>query len=499
MRATQTPSGRDPAQLTADPGAKLRLETQILYELLPTAQWVHLAAIMVVFGLLLNHVEFGALLDWLGLMLLILCLRVLISMRYDRVPKPLERPQYWFNLFLVGTLLYGVMWSGTAILLVPVERAEVAVFTALLLCGLAAGAVAVSSVNLEVFLVYAASTMWPYAGLLIATQHDVQALTGWLVLLFFVVISITAMRVNGFFTRLVDLQLRTHFLEREVRHESRKRELAERALLENTLEEELAEMIRKQTALLHDTAPTAAGDARPATADEVNAVRGYLRRLNELLSSQVQSAEKFVGLVLESNLSKDQRQYMSVVEKILHNAGLVLKRIDPAVTVADIEAGIERRRFNLWRALTYLTHELPLAQKAKFVTLRRKVEKNVPQFVIGDDGKLTEVLQHLVRNAVESSDGGTVTIAVEKGDEDDTSVEIDFKVIDTGVGMRREVLTALQESERGPDLDPRGGLAAARALVQLLGGSLYASSQTGAGTTVGFRLRFGKDKESLVV
>ena len=485
MRTTQSPSGRDPTQLTADPGAKLRLETQILYELLPTAQWVHLAAIMVVFGLLLNHVEFGALLDWLGLMLLILCLRVVISMRYDRAPKPLERPQYWFNLFLIGTLLYGVMWSGTAILLVPVERVEVAAFTALLLCGLAAGAVAVSSVNLEVFLVYAASTMWPYAGLLIATQHDTQALTGWLILLFFVVIGITAMRVNTFFTKLVDLQLRTRLLEREVRHESRKRELAE--------------MIRKQTALLHETAPAASGDGRPATADEINAVRAYLRRLNDLLFSQVQSAEKFVGLVLESNLGKDQRQYMSVVEKILHNAGLVLKRIDPATSAADIEAGIERRRFNLWRALTYLTHELPLAQKAKFVTLRRRVEKNVPQFVIGDDGKLGELLQHLVRNAVENSDGGTVTIAVEKTDEDERTVEVDFKVIDTGVGMRREVLAALQEPERGAALDPRSGLAAVRALLQLLGGSLYASSLTGAGTTVGFRLRFGKDKESLAV
>jgi signal transduction histidine kinase len=459
---------------------------------------VHLAAIMVVFGLLLNHVEFGTILDWLGLMLLILCLRVFISIRYERAPKPLERPQYWFNWFLVGTLLYGVMWSGTAILLVPVDRVEVAVFTALLLCGLAAGAVAVSSVNLEVFMVYAASTMWPYAGLLIATQHPIQALTGWLVLLFFVVIGITAMRVNGFFARLVDLQMRTRFLEGEVRHESRKRELAERALLENTLEEELAEMIRKQTALLHEDMPVAR-DGRPATVDEINAVRAYLRRLNDLLSSQVQSAEKFVGMVLDSNLGRDQRQYMSVVEKILHNAGLVLKRIDPATTAADIEAGIERRRFNLWRALTYLTHEMPLAQKAKFVTLRRKVEKNVPQFVFGDDGKLHEILQHLVRNAVENSDGGTVTIAVEKMSEDERTVEIDFRVIDTGVGMRPEVLMALQEPETGVELDPRGGLAAARALIQMLGGTVYASSLTGSGTTVGFKLRFGKDKESLAV
>lgn len=497
MRNNQSPSGRDPARLTDDPGAKLRLETQILYELLPTTQWVHLAAIMVVFGLLLNHVEFARLLDWLGLMLMILCLRVFISIRYERAPKPLERPQYWFNWFLVGTLLYGVMWSGTAILLVPVERIEIAAFTALLLCALTAGAVAVSSVNLEVFLVYAASTMWPYAALLIATQHNLQAVTGWLVLLFFVVIGITAMRVHSFFTRLVDLQLRTRFLEGEVRHESRKRELAERALLENTLEEELAEMIRKQTALLHEAGPVA-HDSRPATMDEINAVRTYLRRLNDLLASQVQSAEKFVDLMLQSNLNRDQRQYMSVVEKILHNAGLVLKRIDPAMTAADLEAGIERRRFNLWRALTYLTHELPLAQKAKFVTLRRKVEKNVPQFVFGDDGKLHDLLQHLVRNAVESSDGGSVTISVEKTGEDEKTVELDFRIIDTGVGMRREVLEAIQSPDETA-LDPHGGLAAARTLVRILGGSLYASSQTGAGTTVGFRLRLGKDRESLAV
>jgi signal transduction histidine kinase len=498
MKTSQSPSGRDPARLTSDPETKLRLETEILYDLFPSMQWVHLAAVLVVFGLLLKYVEFGALLDWLGLMLLIMCLRVLISQRYERAPKPVARPQFWFNWVLIGVLLYGVGWSGTAILFVPVENVEIAAFTALLLCGLGAGAVAFSSVNLQVFLVYAASTMWPYAALLIATQHHTQALIGWLILLFFFAIGITAMRVHTFFARLVDLQGQTRFLESEVRHESRKREFAERALLENTLEEELAEMIRKQTALLHDAAP-AARDGRPATVDEINAVRAYLRRLNDLLASQVQSAEKFVHLVLDSNLSRDQRQYMSVVEKILHNAGLVLKRIDPATTVADLDAGIERRRFNLWRALTYLTHEMPLAQKAKFVTLRRRVEKNVPQFVIGDDAKLGEILQHLIRNAMENSDGGTITIAVEKTDEDETSVGIDFKVIDTGVGMRRDILDALQQPEPGATLDPRGGLATARAWVQALGGSLYASSLTGAGTTVGFRLRFGKDQATLAI
>jgi signal transduction histidine kinase len=498
MRTSQSPSGRNPADLIPDPASKLQLETHILYELLPSTQWVQLAAVMVVFGLLLKHVPLGTLFDWLGFMLMIMCTRVLISVRYERAPKPLEHPQYWFNWFLVGTLLYGVMWSGTAILLVPVERADLAAFTALLLCGLAAGAVAVSSVNLEVFLVYAASTMWPYAGLLIATRHDPQALMGWFVLLFSVVIAITAMRVNGFFAKLVDLQIKTRLLENEIRHESRKRELAEKALLENTLEEELAEMIRKHTALLHERKPGNGGAGAPATAEEIGEVRDYLRRLTELLSSQIESAEKFVSVVLETALGKDQRQYMSVVEKILHDAGLVLKRMDPSVAAADLASGIERRRFNLWRHLTYLTHELPLAQKAKFVTIRRHVNKNVPQFVLGDDRKLTDILQHLIRNGVENSDGGAVTIAVEKTREDETSYELEFKVTDTGVGMRRDVLEALQNPEHGA-LDPTGGLAAARALVELLGGALFASSITGAGTTVGFRLRFGKDKESLAV
>jgi signal transduction histidine kinase len=389
------------------------------------------------------------------------------------------------------------MWSGTAILLVPAERADLAAFTALILCGLAAGAVAVSSVNLKVFLVYAASTMWPYAGLLIATRHDPQALMGWFVLLFSVVIAITAMHVNRFFAKLVDLQLKTRQLESEVRHESRKRDLAEKALLENTLEEELAEMIRKRTALLRERPSAGGGPGVPATAEQVEEIRNYLRRLNRLLSGQIDSAGKFVSLVLETSLGKDQRQYMAVVEKILHNAGLALRRMDAGTTPAEVASGIERRRFNLWRHLTYLTHELPLAHKAKFITLRRRVDKNVPQFVIGDDRKLTDVLQHLIRNGVESSDGGTVTIAVEKTREDETSYELEFKVTDTGVGMRRDVLEALQNPERGA-LDPTGGLAAARALVELLGGALFASSITGAGTTVGFRLRFGKDLEAVV-
>lgn len=492
MRQGNTPSSRDPAQLVADPGAKLYLETQILYELLPSTQWVHLAAVIVVLGLLYNHVDFGTLRDWLGFVLLIMTVRVFISIRYERAVDPLERPQYWFNWFLAGTILYGIMWSGTAILLVPVERVEIAAFTGLLLCGLAAGAVAVSSVNLEVFLVYAASTMWPYAALLIATRQEMQSLIGWLVLLFFVVISVTAMRVNTFFTRLIDLQLRTRLLEHEVRHESRKRELAEKALLENTLEEELAEMIRKRSAKLRDD--DGDGDTTPATTGDILALRGYLRRLAELLGSQMQSAEKFASLMLESNLSKDQRQYLSVVAKILHNAGSVLRRIDPGASVADLSAGIERRRFNLWRCLTYLTHDMPLAQKAKFVTLRRRVDRQVPQYVIGDDAKLNDILRQLIQNAVENSDGGAVTIAVDPVGEDANSVELEFRVEDQGTGMRADVVAALNSGAAAP-ADASSGLAAVQQLVRVLDGTLVAESRAGVGSTVSFRLRFGKDTE----
>ena len=192
-----------PGMVNIDPEYRLQQEVKILYELLPMAQWVHLIAALLLFSVLLQYIDQQTLFRWFGFFLLIISLRVIISINYRKAADVTNKVHLWFNLFLIGTALYGVMWSGTAIYLVPSQSAVITGFTGLLLCGLAAGSIAISSVNMKVFMVYAVSTLWPYAALLISSGQHPQVLFGWLMMLYFIIIMPMSVQVNRYFSNLI--------------------------------------------------------------------------------------------------------------------------------------------------------------------------------------------------------------------------------------------------------------------------------------------------------
>ena len=504
MKLGTGPLARNTGAAFDDGRKRLFLQVQILYDLLPSAQWVNISAAILIFGLLAKYVPMFTLITWLGLVVLIVISRMVIADRFRKAGNDIEHVQVWFNWFLIGTILYGVMWSGTAILLVPSESPAVAAITGLLLCGLTAGAVAVSSVNLEVFLVYAASAMWPYAAFLIASGQQPQGEFGYMILLFSALISIVAVRVNRSFMNLVNLQLRAIVLEEEVRRESRKREMAEKALLDNTLEEELAERIRQRTHELKSDSkkqvPVAAAAAEaPAESTENLKLRDqlyryYLDTLNGILLQQVESAGGFVTLLRETNVSEEQQRYLGLIDKILNDAASTMKRVANEEDAIDKDFSPAVNEINIRRMLIFLTEGVPLIYKAKFITVKRHVDASIPKKLYGNESALEEILGQLLRNSLQFSDGGTVEITVEKDFEDADQMVLTFKVVDTGVGMSRELVDYLKgERDQGP-VD--GGLVRVRRLVRMLGGQIHAKSVPGVGSTVGFSIACFKSPSS---
>lgn len=490
-----------------DRRVKLLHQVRILYELLPTTQWIHLAAILVVFGLLLRHVDTSLLSSWLGFVLMILLFRIFITNYYKKSVKTLDNAEYWFNWFLVGTTLYGIMWSTTAILLIPAEDPKIAGFTALILAGLAAGGVAVSSVSIKVFIVYAVSTMLPYASFLISSGQNPQSSIGLLIFMFCLLISIVAYHVNSFFTSLIDLQLRTDILEQKIKRESEKRRFAEKALLDNTLEEGLADMIRQQSRIIRDQQGLSqddedkvllAKDTEEMSSHELKLLR-YVELLNETLLSNINSATVFLNNALDSSLNETQKKNIQLVEKILHDAKYSIEKsfseLQPYnASVVKIITDNKKEKINIRRMLIYLTHEIPLLYKAKYITIKRKIDKRIPQELFGNKAALEQIIHQILTNAFKFSDGGTINVVVDLVGEDADQLTLRFRIADTGVGMSREKVHHLQS---GPIPEqPVSGLDIIKYLVAKLGGELASESTPGLGTTVEVTLSLMKYEES---
>lgn len=483
-----------------DPGKYLQYQVQILYELLPSTQWVHLAAILTVFGLLFKYLDLYNLLIWLGFVSSILVSRIWIAKRYQLAKKVPESAEYWFNWFLIGTTLYGIMWSATAILLVPSEGPYMSAITALILCSLAAGGVAVSSVSLKVYFAYSVSIVFPYAAFLIATNQNVHALVGWLSIAFSVVIMIVAMHVNEFFSDLIRLQLKANFFRKELENENLKRQFAEKALLNNTLEEELAELIRQQSHKLRSNKELSKLSKRDKEETE-NLYNNYMEILAKTIKSQLVNALEYMKELNESPLPLKQSNIAGLVEKILQSMyNAIHKLSDTEISYEELinydPAVIEK--VNVRYLLNELSDSLPLALKAKYITLNRHYGKDIPHKLYGNKKALTQILNELLINAEKFMDGGVIDITVNVNSDLGDRQQLSFVIEDTGKGLSKDIIDYIQ-SEADEDEYTGSGLARVKYLVTDAGGTLSASSVAGVGSNIEFTFTFFKNDPGEIV
>lgn len=469
----------------ADHLADRLVQVRILYGQFPSAQLSHIAAALLVFALLIPHVPLTRLATWFVFVGLTVLIRIEIAQRYRNAVKSPETAQFWYNWFLLGTVLYGAMWSGTAIILVPAQPASLVGLTSFVLCALAAGSVAISSVNYRVFLTYACSTLWPYAGFLIASQQDPHRLFGWLMIIFFVIVSIVASNVNHLFAEFIRLQSRTANLENTVERELNRRKAAERAFLDNALSEELLLKVRQQLSELNrEVNVETSGQHQDAEAEKIrSAFQTYLGRAGEVLERQANAFGAAVELLKQTRLTSDQLHYVSMLESIERNIPRLLGNLAESARMNSGTLALRQDAINVRRLLIYLVHELSPVYQAKHLRVRRRVDSGIPQTLYGDSKRLKEMLRQLLLNAVRYTEKGHVDLIVSSlpGDNSD---EFRFEVVDTGSGIDQDTIDALTHGGEGLTQD--SGLSTVCRLATLQGGRVFAEGDTGGGSRVGF-------------
>ncbi|PSR19420.1 hypothetical protein C8255_02090 [filamentous cyanobacterium CCP3] len=178
---------------------------------------------------------------------------------------------------------------------------------------------------------------------------------------------------------------------------------------------------------------------------------------------------------------------------IIHRSGEhLLGLINDVLDMAKIEAGrltLSQAPFNLHAALGALIDMLRLRAEHKGLTLTFDCSSEVPSWVIGDEGKLRQVLINLLGNAIKFTQQGSVSLQVRAAaSQSKENYQITFKVLDTGDGITDDELAVLfdpfvqtatgRQSQEGTGL----GLAISYQMVVLMGGSLTVESTVGVGT-----------------
>jgi signal transduction histidine kinase/DNA-binding response OmpR family regulator len=198
------------------------------------------------------------------------------------------------------------------------------------------------------------------------------------------------------------------------------------------------------------------------------------------------------GLVLETELTQEQRRYLEMVNA---SADRLLAVINDILDYSQIEAGklqLTPVDFDLFELLECDLYILKLAAQHKKIELLHYIQPEIPQNVCSDPERLRQVLVNLVNNAIKFTEKGLVTVdATITGY--DTNPILKFQISDTGIGISHEkqkgIFSSLGSVGEGWDHKHSGaglGLAVSAMLVALAGGEIGLESEPGEGATFWF-------------
>ncbi|MCC9061640.1 tetratricopeptide repeat-containing hybrid sensor histidine kinase/response regulator [Flavobacterium piscisymbiosum] len=232
----------------------------------------------------------------------------------------------------------------------------------------------------------------------------------------------------------------------------------------------------------------------------------FLSTVSHELRTPLNAINGITHLLLEDNPKKTQLKYLESLKfsgnylTTFINEILEINKIDSTkVEIENISFNLKELLFNIQSSLK----ELATANKNYF---NLEIDESIPDTLIGDPTKISQIILNLINNALKFTQNGNVNVIAKLYTKEDDNATVYFEIVDTGIGIPEDKLQTVFESFSQGSIEVNRkyggtglGLTIVKKLIELLGGEIKLKSEVGKGSTFTFKLNFKINKEPLEV
>ena len=246
-------------------------------------------------------------------------------------------------------------------------------------------------------------------------------------------------------------------------------------------------------------------EAKEKAEESTKLKEAFLANMSHEIRTPMNAIMGFSDILSRRKLGEQEKEYVRTIKSAGEN---LLTIINDILDISKLEAGMmtfEEHTFSVKEIFTSLNVMLMGKAKEKNLELLFICNEDVPDVLLGDSTRLTQIIINLAGNAIKFTQKGKVQVHAKVLKNENENTLLEFSVTDTGIGIPKDKLEQIFERFRQAESNTTRkyggtglGLSIAKQLVELQGGKLSVKSELKAGSVFSFCIPYKKSVEVLL-